>query len=520
MNAQVQPTADAPLEAALFEPVIAAVKTHGNALRSIPGVLGVRPGLRMAGGELTPDPVIVVLTQPGGRVGDLPMEVDGLSIQVREAGPLEIVEGLSPLSMWEGLLPEAIPLIHYTPPDPTEVALAEIRANAITCHVGPDSGWATLKPFLEVAATSLTVAMYEFDAEHIIEAMTHLGAERPIRLNMILQVSSNDQSIEAALRESWGSRLDFARAVISGPQRIFNSAYHTKVAVRDSKAIWLSSGNWSPNSQPMIIAGDEPFLYRKGNREWHVIIENEALAQMYEKFILHDMRQAREAGTPEAAVEMPDLLLPLSALEPEAALIQDHPFTARTFAASGRRVRVMPLLSPDNYAHEILKLIQAAERNLYLQFSYIRQPSSEVFDEIITTIAGKMQAGLDVRILVSNNQKTEHTERLVGVRGWRPEMIRRQTSRMHNKGILVDGKIAVVGSHNWSSDGTQYNRDASLVFYSRPIARYFKDVFLFDWDNLSKPVGSQPEVTPMLAPEMGSIPAGMVRISWRDWYDE
>jgi phosphatidylserine/phosphatidylglycerophosphate/cardiolipin synthase-like enzyme len=99
-------------------------------------------------------------------------------------------------------------------------------------------------------------------------------------------------------------------------------------------------------------------------------------------------------------------------------------------------------------------------------------------------------------------------------------MFRRQTSKVHNKGILIDGKIAVVGSNNWSSDGTQYNRDASLIFFSRPITQFFTEVFLFDWDNLSTAISTTPETVPVLAPERGPTPLGMVRIPWRAWFDE
>ena len=211
---------------------------------------------------------------------------------------------------------------------------------------------------------------------------------------------------------------------------------------------------------------------------------------MYEQFIQYDIKQAREVGAPEAAPLMPDLLIPESAMVPEAMVVQDHPFEAKTFATTGAAVKVMPLMSPDNYAAEVLKLIEGATRSVYLQFSYIRQPSHETFDQIISAIARKMKENLDVRVLVGSNQKKEHSDLLVGKRRWKRSMFRRQSNKVHNKGILIDGKIAVVGSNNWSSDGTQYNRDTSLVFYSRPIAQYFTEVFMFDWNNLSKPIGS------------------------------
>ena len=505
--------------AELFEPVIAAIKANSESLLGIPGVFGVRPGFRSAEGELTDEPAIIVVTEPGKEVGPVPDYVGEIAVEKRLASPQELIQGLAPLSAWEGVVTEAVPDIAYTPPIPPP-ALEEAHVHNIKCHVGPDSGWTTLKPFLDGTTTSLTVAMYEFYAGHIVEAVTQLGEESTVKLNMILQVSTNDEDIEATLSESWGDRLKFTRASVSGPNRVFNNSYHTKVAVRDSSAFWLSSGNWSPNSQPLISPGSELTLYNKGNREWHVIIEDEGLARMYEQFIEHDIKQAREAGAPEAAPVLPDLLVPESTLVPEAVVVQDHPFEARTFATSGKAVRVKPLMSPDNYAPEILKLIRSAQSTLYLQFSYIRQPSTEKFNDIITAIAQKMRGGLDVRVLVGSTQEPEHSDLLIGRRGWKRKMFRSQRSKVHNKGILIDGKIAVVGSNNWSSDGTQYNRDTSLVFFSRPITQYFTEVFLFDWNNLSRPISTAHEVAPVIAPETGPTPLGMVRVPWQAWFDE
>jgi phosphatidylserine/phosphatidylglycerophosphate/cardiolipin synthase-like enzyme len=509
-----------------FEPVIAVINAQMARLMAIPGVFGVRPGIS-AGPQTPVKPVIVVVMDSDQlrRPDAVPLQLHGIPVDVRTATPLERINGLLPLSEWEGTSSEsteAAPHIGYVPPDLSEVELVEMKVRNITCHVGPDAGWTTLKPFLEGTTQSLTVAMYEFYAPHIIDTVTKLGEQTSDKLAMILQVSTNDAQMQTTLSHSWGNRLDFAKASVSGPNRVFNNSYHTKVAVRDSKAFWLSSGNWSPNSQPFIRPGWEQFLYREGNREWHVIIDDEPLAQMYEKFIRYDMRMARRAGETEAAPVMPDLLIPESLFEAEAeaTVVQPHPFLPKTFSTTGPAVRVKPLMSPDNYATEILKLIQQAKHSLYLQFSYIRQPSTQVFDAIISAIAQKMTDGLDVRILVGSSQQSDHSELLIGRRGWKREQFRIQRSQLHNKGVLIDGNIAVVGSNNWSSDGTQFNRDTSLVFFSRPIAQYYTEVFLFDWNNLSRPINSGGGVTPQIAPESGPTPLGMIRIPWQAWYDE
>ena len=77
-----------------------------------------------------------------------------------------------------------------------------------------------------------------------------------------------------------------------GGSRRFQSAYHEKVAVRDSRSFWLSSGNWSNRSQPEIdpIANPDSArgMYSKGNREWHVIVDDPPLAKLFEKYIKYE----------------------------------------------------------------------------------------------------------------------------------------------------------------------------------------------------------------------------------------
>src|SRR6185436_6613508 len=134
-----------------FEPVIAAIKAH-NELRTIPGVFGVRPGFRTFHGELTANPARIVVTSPTEAVGQLPTQVGGIPVETRPATPREWVEGLIPLSAWEGPVDEAQaqlvaaegPDIGYEPPVPPLPQDAMAVKN-ITCHVGPDFGWATLK---------------------------------------------------------------------------------------------------------------------------------------------------------------------------------------------------------------------------------------------------------------------------------------------------------------------------------------------------------------------------------------
>ncbi|MEY9832501.1 phosphatidylserine/phosphatidylglycerophosphate/cardiolipin synthase-like enzyme [Sinorhizobium fredii] len=48
----------------------------------------------------------------------------------------------------------------------------------------------------------------------------------------------------------------------------------------------------------------------------------------------------------------------------------------------------------------------------------------------------------------------------------------------------MDGEAALVGSHNWTTAGTGFNRDASLIFYDREIAEFYRALFEYDWERI------------------------------------
>jgi phosphatidylserine/phosphatidylglycerophosphate/cardiolipin synthase-like enzyme len=65
-------------------------------------------------------------------------------------------------------------------------------------------------------------------------------------------------------------------------------------------------------------------------------------------------------------------------------------------------------------------------------------------------------------------------------------LLQRWHNRTHTKGIIVDSARVLLGSHNWSYDGTVLNRDASLLFYEAEIGQYLEEIFIYDWENWSK----------------------------------
>jgi len=498
-----------------------------------PGVLSVRPGLKAVKNWLTDKPAIVVtvhqklLSPPRGTA--LPKSVGGVPVDVRQASPAKREEILSPAvystrlrlspdtgavahfadertpfgarpglaaSAHAQLAAIAKPHLAYTPP--ADVALEPVEEElTIRVSASPDSGWPTLQAFLAGTVKSLTVGLYDFTAHHIEEAVSQ--AMQGKRMRLVLDhpavnptADETDAQTVAELTQQLGGGFEYAWALTrTDPQAtvwIYPAAYHIKVAVRDGASFWLSSGNWNNSNEPdpPPVLGQPSGAAASGrDRDWHVVIESERLAGMFESYILNDLAvaSAHNASTPAVPSPVP----------PPGSPTKGKPFKeffdAKSFT---EKVRVTPLLTPDPgiYTSAVRQLIEGAQHTLYMQYQYIELPreaneTSQPFLDLVDAVIGRQKAGLDVRIIMSEFEKIGYLEQL-HERGLDVVNGVRIQNNVHNKGILVDGEKVLVSSQNWSTDGTLYNRDAGVIIASPAIAGYFQTIFEHDWDNLAE----------------------------------
>lgn len=450
----------------------------------------------------------------------------------------------------------APPLLPYQPP-PNLTLDEVIEPMGVTCHVSPDAGWATLGDFLAGVRERLTIGMYDLTAPHVVKTLEAALGPGARKLHLILDpqgerrqtgrptngVKANDvaeSTVRERLENLLGSHLEFVWAAVAykgrTKQAIFPSAYHIKVAVRDGEAFWLSSGNWQSSNQPDLtqLGGDVASLRRiwqRYNREWHVVIEHPGLASLFEGFLQWDIRQAKplQAALPPPAL-LPDLLLPAEAatvVPPEAMMLPPGPpkqFAPRRFALTpANPLRVRPLLTPENYATEVLALVRSAKRSICFQNQYIslKQPEEENdprFLELVDALLERSRAGVDVRIILRDSNAAENVSELRD-HGFSIAMIRIQPG-CHNKGIVVDGERVLIGSHNWSNSGTLGNRDASLILFDADIAGYYQQVFEWDWNNLARTYSPVAHPTPRIVWPEEPTPEGMVRLRWDDLFED
>jgi phosphatidylserine/phosphatidylglycerophosphate/cardiolipin synthase-like enzyme len=533
-----------------------------------PGVLTVRPGYEIANHQLTGKPAIVATVHTKKAVlpkaDMLPDKIGSIPVDVREATAHQRLRAHDPaaaaLTQAYGRPEDKEPVwplereistgrllnaknsatqravgrskdyqkatnraldarahkdkINYVPAPNASLA-SVTTTTTITAHVSPDAGLETLKTFLDGTQESLVVGMYDFTSGPILETfLKDLSGTKTLQMvldNPPLNKTANqsdDQTVKE-LEDQLGKRAKIARALagddVHASAYMFPSSYHIKVVVRDGNAFWLSSGNLNNSNQPDLASPPHT-----EDRDWHLIVEDAALANTFWQFLNQDFVSASEYQ-----IETPDDAMAVRTANTKlAAEANPPPLNAPIISRADRvpakvfkkiNVKITPLLTPDTmpddqskgqYLTNIIALISGAQKKLYIQMQYIEaSKGSGNYDTLVRAIAERIQAGVDVRLIESAQYGEKWAEKMKDPGGVDLTANIRLQPDVHNKGFVVDSQIVVVSSQNFSPDGVEKNRDAGLIIESAEIANYFEPIFLSDWNKL-KPFAPKAAASP------------------------
>jgi phosphatidylserine/phosphatidylglycerophosphate/cardiolipin synthase-like enzyme len=107
--------------------------------------------------------------------------------------------------------------------------------------------------------------------------------------------------------------------------------------------------------------------------------------------------------------------------------------------------------------------------------------------ELLRLLAHRSRQGVDIRILLTPSKTFEIFQanytafnwlryRKVGVR-W----FSRSTDSMHSKVVLIDERVSLIGSSNWSPGGFDQHDETTVAVISQPINRALTKRFLANW---------------------------------------
>jgi phosphatidylserine/phosphatidylglycerophosphate/cardiolipin synthase-like enzyme len=392
----------------------------------------------------------------------------------------------------------------------------------IIAYASPDSTFAVTKRLIDAAKKSIIIGIYDFTADHIKQLLFD-AMRRGVKVELMLDLDGKSEEEVFRELELFGAKCTPAPSCASDTVRVFRSS-HEKVIVIDDEWTLVQSGNYSDNSIPLNEKdGGDPAVFVTGNRDTGLAVRSKPLAKYFRKVLEEDIKLQLEG--PEAAAA-PTALFDTFLVEAAPTHIPKDLFPSKKFQFDAA-LKVLPVLSPENYMDVVPKLLQKARKSVLIEQQYIRASQEHIevlLDSIVT--ARKSAPNLDVRIVLGKifNKKDlpkEEANLELLAKEFKLKLGKNiryiNTQRFvhcHNKLILVDDEGVLVSSQNWSNAAVTENREAGLWLEHAKIAGYFRKIFESDWSTAVRdPTGKTPETM-----TLESLPAGQfIRVMASDY---
>ena len=353
----------------------------------------------------------------------------------------------------------------------------------ITPIIGPQHGLLELKQFIDDSQTSLRIQLYQMQDAYLVQALLD-ALQRGVSVEIMLDPGCYNCNIWSETDLQY--KNDFAYTLIQAGATVYefntdgNEPYlylHSKVAVRDSSSVWMSSGNWKSSSVPA------PGV--RGNVEWSIIIDNLDVAQMVDQQFSLDIHWSE--------------LMSLSDYDS-----YDF-FTPNTIGGGGVQSAIQASVSgevltcPENCVTKITEFIRSANSEVLLSQQTLDVDWSYGWGDenpIITALHDVAMDGVGVHLIINGAYLDDDDQEVVdlfnevwnGTEGLDASAIVMSedddVSKLHNKGIIVDGESVLVSSINMGSSAMNRNREMGVIIHSAIVTQFYLDAWHVDWNRL------------------------------------
>ncbi|MFX1598413.1 MAG: phospholipase D-like domain-containing protein [Promethearchaeota archaeon] len=344
----------------------------------------------------------------------------------------------------------------------------------VTAYTSPDSSYDLTIEYLRSAKFEIDIEIYSISNGFLVKELNDaLARNHTMEMNVIIS-EGHASGAETHWSRATMYNLSQAKASIPAPNlNIFESNgteftfTHAKFIIIDREVVLVQSSNWAKTGIPP----DSSY----GNREWGVAIKDQSIVNYFLNVFANDMLIA----TPY--VQNPAHEDTLSGYIPTGSYPDSpNPFSSQEFVGS---MSIQPVLSPDNSNATIIQLLRSATSTIDVQQMYIKRywdAGDDYFLEELIAAAGR---GVTIRVILDGDSSGMDVVRTYLIGNGIETVFDNNTyfEWTHNKGVIVDGKIVLVSSINWSYESVNENREAGVIIYSRDIANYFTHVFEWDW---------------------------------------
>ncbi len=284
-----------------------------------------------------------------------------------------------------------------------------------------------LAAFIATAKTSVEIAIYQLDLSNVTAALLDVH-----KRGATVRVVTDVDSLEDKDENPSFKQLEKAGIQVVGGNS--NAIMHDKFVVVDRAAVWTGSWNFTEND-----------TYRYNNNG--ILIQSRDLARNYtatfeKMFSDKKFGAQRKPGSTNPRVDV------------NGITVENH------FAPE------------DDVAEKIIARLKQASRTLdFMAFSFTD-------DAIGNTVRDRAKAGVKVRGVFENTgSETQFSEygamKKAGLDVWQDG----NPYLMHHKVFIVDSRVVILGSFNFSQNAQTSNDENLLIIDDANIAQQFEEEF-------------------------------------------
>lgn len=345
-------------------------------------------------------------------------------------------------------------------------------ADSATLFVSPDSSYDVVTNVIRESTDTLLISMYEFAHPELAREIA-AAAERGVSVTLLLEggpvggMSDEQKGVMNYLTEH-GVSVVTIESEGNLPARY--RYLHAKYMVADNYVTVVLSENFKPSGIPLPGT--------KGNRGWGAAVYDAEIAAYFT-----DVFTADVLGY--------DIYPYAAGTEPLPASWSDEKISPYFTTLTLYNVNITPVISPDT-SSLVPDLVRSAGTSIDLQQAYI-SPYPDGENTWLAAVIDAADRGAEVRVMLdgmyyNTEDEADNDELAAALNRYGPTISAKlilpgeYLTKLHNKGVIVDGEYVLISSINWNYNSPNNNREAGLIIQSIEAAEYYTAVFAYDWD--------------------------------------
>ncbi len=375
---------------------------------------------------------------------------------------------------------------------------------SIEAFSSPDNSFEVIVREIDRAEDRIDINVYEFTDLHLGSALMSALA-RGVDVRILLEGSpvGGVTTTEIEVLDLLSQNGADIRLLKGDESRDIYSRYtfnHGKYALIDGDTTIICSENWGDSGIPKDN--------RSGNRGWGVLLRSQEVHDYFMEVFENDWNPDSRDST-----EYQQVKAGFQIVEPDEGVPTSHEYTGAfpALAQSGT-FAIRPVLSPDSSLDDstVLGMIMSAQEELLVEQFYIRPNwgnDKSTPNPFLEEVVQAARRGVNVFVLLdsswyntASDDPYDNDDVVNYLNGLgesedlsiQAKLINSDSHgylKLHNKGLIADGKEVLISSINWNKNSIASNREVGVIIYHDLVASYYRELFFFDWmDDVTSPI--------------------------------